>query len=89
MLMLVSFCKRLHVGVGFVFIRLLIEGKGKTWKQDQRIRLQHVDTGAYLHSHNKKYTGIAEGQQEVRNKLESNNLFYSIIASLPALAQFP
>ncbi|KAK8645238.1 hypothetical protein V6N13_119081 [Hibiscus sabdariffa] len=45
--------------------RLIIEGSGKTWKQDQRIRLQHLDTGGYLHSHNKKYTRIAGGQQEV------------------------
>ncbi|KAA8540540.1 hypothetical protein F0562_024541 [Nyssa sinensis] len=45
--------------------RLEIEGSGKTWKQDQRIRLHHVDTGGYLHSHDKKYTRIAGGQQEV------------------------
>ncbi|KMZ59312.1 Stromal cell-derived factor 2-like protein [Zostera marina] len=45
--------------------RLEIEGGGKTWKQNQNIRLQHVDTGGYLHSHNKKYTRIAGGQQEV------------------------
>ncbi|KAG8656817.1 hypothetical protein MANES_03G010100v8 [Manihot esculenta] len=45
--------------------RLLIEGSGKTWKQDQRIRLQHIDTGGYLHSHDKKYQRIAGGQQEV------------------------
>ncbi|EOY29358.1 Stromal cell-derived factor 2-like protein precursor isoform 1 [Theobroma cacao] len=45
--------------------RLIIEGSGKTWKQDQRIRLQHVDTGGYLHSHDKKYARIAGGQQEV------------------------
>ncbi|MBA0719568.1 hypothetical protein Golax_007233, partial [Gossypium laxum] len=45
--------------------RLLIEGSGKTWKQDQRIRLQHIDTGGYLHSHDKKYARIAGGQQEV------------------------
>ncbi|XVE53546.1 hypothetical protein DITRI_Ditri03aG0011500 [Diplodiscus trichospermus] len=44
---------------------LAIEGSGKTWKQDQRIRLQHVDTGGYLHSHDKKYSRIAGGQQEV------------------------
>ncbi|KAK9149815.1 hypothetical protein Scep_008572 [Stephania cephalantha] len=42
-----------------------IEGSGKTWKQDQRIRLRHLDTGGYLHSHDKKYTRIAGGQQEV------------------------
>ncbi|KAF9662069.1 hypothetical protein SADUNF_Sadunf18G0015100 [Salix dunnii] len=44
--------------------RLMIEGGGKTWKQDQRIRLQHVDTHGYLHSHDKKYQRIAGGQQE-------------------------
>ena len=47
------------------FSRLLVEGSGKTWKQDQRFRLQHVDTGGYLHSHDKKYQRIAGGQQEV------------------------
>lgn len=46
--------------------RLEIEGSGKTWRQDQRVRLRHVDTGGYLHSHDKKYTRIAGGQQEVR-----------------------
>ncbi|KAL3617713.1 Stromal cell-derived factor 2-like protein [Castilleja foliolosa] len=45
--------------------RVDIEGNGKTWRQDQRVRLNHVDTGGYLHSHNKKYTRIAGGQQEV------------------------
>ncbi|CAM8970448.1 unnamed protein product [Rhodiola kirilowii] len=45
--------------------RLIIEGSGKTWKQDQRVRLHHVDTQGYLHSHNKKYQRIAGGQQEV------------------------
>lgn len=49
-----------------VFCRVMIEGSGKTWKQDQRVRIQHVDTGVYLHSHDKKYTRIAGGQQEVR-----------------------
>ncbi|XP_042442070.1 stromal cell-derived factor 2-like protein [Zingiber officinale] len=47
------------------FWRLEIVGNGKTWRQDQRIRLQHVDTVSYLHSHDKKYTRIAGGQQEV------------------------
>ncbi|KAK4413990.1 Stromal cell-derived factor 2-like protein [Sesamum alatum] len=45
--------------------RLEIEGSGKTWRQDQRVRLLHVDTGGYLHSHDKKYSRIAGGQQEV------------------------
>lgn len=48
-----------------LFSSLEIEGSGKTWRQDQRIRLQHVDTGGYLHSHDKKYSRIAGGQQEV------------------------
>lgn len=47
------------------FWRLHIEGSSKTWRQDQRIRLQHVDTSGYLHSHDKKYQRIAGGQQEV------------------------
>ncbi|CAN8284224.1 unnamed protein product [Cochlearia groenlandica] len=45
--------------------KLIIEGSGKTWKQDQRVRLQHIDTSGYLHSHDKKYQRIAGGQQEV------------------------
>ncbi|CAI0541012.1 unnamed protein product [Linum tenue] len=45
--------------------RLVTEGGEKTWKQNQRVRLHHVDTGAYLHSHDKKYQRIAGGQQEV------------------------
>lgn len=52
-----------------IFCRLMIEGTGKTWKQEQRIRLQHVDTSGYLHSHDKKYQRIAGGQQEVRAEL--------------------
>lgn len=47
---------------------LEIEGSGKIWRQDQRVRLRHVDTRGYLHSHDKKYTRIAGGQQEVRIK---------------------
>ncbi|KAL9231969.1 hypothetical protein vseg_007125 [Gypsophila vaccaria] len=45
--------------------KLEIEGKGNVWRQNQKIRLQHVDTGGYLHSHDKKYQRIAGGQQEV------------------------
>ncbi|CAM0904930.1 unnamed protein product [Alopecurus aequalis] len=44
---------------------LEIEGGGKTWRQNQRIRLRHVDTGGYLHSHDRKFTRTAGGQQEV------------------------
>jgi hypothetical protein len=55
--------------------RVMIERSGTTWKQDKKIRLQHVDTGGYLHSHNKKYQRIAGGQQEVcgiREKQQNN-----------------
>ena len=45
--------------------RLEIEGKDKVWKRDQKVRLRHVDTGGYLHSHNKKYNRLGGGQQEV------------------------
>lgn len=48
-----------------VSCRLEIEGGGKLWKQDQKVRLRHVDTGGYLHSHNKKYNRLGGGQQEV------------------------
>ncbi|KAJ7542829.1 hypothetical protein O6H91_09G014100 [Diphasiastrum complanatum] len=45
--------------------RLEIEGKGNVWMRDQKVRLIHLDTGTYLHSHDKKYTRIVAGQQEV------------------------
>ncbi|GFP82789.1 stromal cell-derived factor 2-like protein [Phtheirospermum japonicum] len=41
--------------------RLEIEGSGKTWRQDQRIRLRHVDTGGYLHTEG-VYLPVAEGK---------------------------
>ncbi|KAL6647530.1 hypothetical protein ACP70R_014967 [Stipagrostis hirtigluma subsp. patula] len=44
--------------------RLEIEGSGKVWKRDQKVRLRHIDTGGYLHSHNKKYNRLGGGQQE-------------------------
>ncbi|WOK94037.1 hypothetical protein Cni_G02739 [Canna indica] len=47
------------------FWHLEIESSGKTWRKEQRVRLRHVDTGGYLHSHDKKYNRIAGGQQEV------------------------
>lgn len=45
--------------------RLEIEGMGSVWLRDQKVRLRHVDTNAYLHSHDKKYSRIVTGQQEV------------------------
>ena len=70
--------------------RLEIEGSGETWRQDQRVRLQHVDTGGYLHSHNKKYSRIAGAQQEVLLVIHilGNNLanvpFGSLLFNYPA-----
>ncbi|KAH9533896.1 hypothetical protein CY35_18G076600 [Sphagnum magellanicum] len=45
--------------------KLEIEGTGSVWLRDQKVRLRHVDTNAYLHSHDKKYSRIVTGQQEV------------------------
>ncbi|GBG84577.1 hypothetical protein CBR_g38858 [Chara braunii] len=42
----------------------LESGKGD-WRRDQKVRFFHVDTGAYLHSHDKKYSHPIKGQQEV------------------------
>lgn len=57
--------------------RLEIEGKGKVWMQDQKVRLRHVDTNGYLHSHDKKYSRIVSGQQEVcgMGKKNADNLW--------------
>jgi dolichyl-phosphate-mannose--protein O-mannosyl transferase len=52
--------------------RLMIEGSGTTWRLDERVRFQHIDTGSYLHSHDKKYQRIAGGQQEVCGIREKN-----------------
>lgn len=49
-----------------LLFRLEIEGSGKSWRQDQKVRLFHVDTQGYLHSHDKKFSRTAGGQQEVR-----------------------
>ncbi|CAI5460096.1 unnamed protein product [Closterium sp. Yama58-4] len=45
--------------------RLEIEGRGTLWMRDQKVRLQHVDTGGYLHSHNKQYGRPIAGQYEI------------------------
>lgn len=63
--MIISYIRLVMPYTVAIFCRLEIEGSGKTWRQDQRIRLQHIDTGGYLHSHDKKYSRIAGGQQEV------------------------
>jgi len=52
--------------------RLEIEGKGNVWMQDQKVRLRHVDTNGYLHSHDKKYSRIVQGQQEVCGVMKKN-----------------
>ncbi|QHO37382.1 stromal cell-derived factor 2-like protein isoform X1 [Arachis duranensis] len=49
--------------------KLLIEGSGKNWKQDQKIRLQHLKTRGYLHSHDKTYSSrIVGGHHEEKRK---------------------
>lgn len=45
--------------------RLEIEGRGSVWLKDQKVRLQHADTDAYLHSHNKQFGQPIAGQHEV------------------------
>lgn len=52
--------------------KLEIEGKGAVWMQDQKVRLRHVDTNGYLHSHDKKYSRIVQGQQEVCGVAKKN-----------------
>ncbi|KAL3683201.1 hypothetical protein R1sor_001223 [Riccia sorocarpa] len=59
--------------------KLIIEGKAKVWLRDQKVRFLHVDTGGYLHSHDKKYSRIVSGQQEVCGipKKNSDNLWFA------------
>ncbi|PHT79462.1 hypothetical protein T459_17514 [Capsicum annuum] len=46
-----------------------IEGSRKPGgRQNQRIRLQYIDSGGYLHGHDKKYIQIGESQQEVSSR---------------------
>lgn len=41
------------------------DGRGE-WKQNIKVRLRHVDTGVYLHSHDRhRYSHPISGQQEV------------------------
>ena len=35
------------------------------WLRDQKVRLKHVDTNGYLHSHDMKYPRPIAGQHEV------------------------
>uniref|UniRef100_A0A7S0MRV7 MIR domain-containing protein n=1 Tax=Pyramimonas obovata TaxID=1411642 RepID=A0A7S0MRV7_9CHLO len=39
--------------------------KGSQWNKDDKVRLMHVDTSAYLGSHDKKFGRPIAGQQEV------------------------
>eukprot|EP00270_Netrium_digitus_P017226 TRINITY_DN628_c0_g1_i1.p1 TRINITY_DN628_c0_g1~~TRINITY_DN628_c0_g1_i1.p1 ORF type:complete len:234 (+),score=31.10 TRINITY_DN628_c0_g1_i1:53-703(+) len=38
---------------------------GGVWMRDQKVRLQHVDTSGWLHSHDRKYGRPIAGQYEV------------------------
>mmetsp|Transcript_29537 Transcript_29537/g.94745 ORF Transcript_29537/g.94745 Transcript_29537/m.94745 type:complete len:97 (-) Transcript_29537:72-362(-) len=42
-----------------------VEVDGAAWVQDQKVRFQHVDTSAYLNTHDKKFGRPIAGQQEV------------------------
>lgn len=42
------------------------------WKRDQIVRLIHVDTGKFLHSHGHKYGHPIPGQQEITGFHEQN-----------------
>ncbi|MEW5313688.1 MAG: hypothetical protein WDW38_005233 [Sanguina aurantia] len=41
------------------------DSKYKSWKQDQKIRLKHLDTGFYMHSQDAKFGAPIAGQDEV------------------------
>ncbi len=51
--------------------RLICE-ENEHWGRDERVRLQHVDTSKYLHSHNKAYGNPIPGQLEVTAVPRSN-----------------
>ncbi len=57
--------------------RLEIEGTASVWLRDQKVRLRHVNTNGYLHSHDKKYNRIVTGHQEVCGvtKKSSDNIW--------------
>jgi dolichyl-phosphate-mannose--protein O-mannosyl transferase len=57
--------------------RLEIEGTASVWLRDQKVRLRHVNTNSYLHSHDKKYNRIVTGHQEVCGvtKKSSDNIW--------------
>ncbi|GMH32212.1 hypothetical protein BSKO_00046 [Bryopsis sp. KO-2023] len=41
------------------------DSRNKSWERDTKVRFKHVDTGAFLLSHNRKYSNPIHGQQEV------------------------
>lgn len=47
--------------------------KGGVWLRDQKIRLKHVDTHGYLHSHDKKYGRPIAGQHEICGVQQKSN----------------
>ncbi|CAK9219543.1 unnamed protein product [Sphagnum troendelagicum] len=57
--------------------KLEIEGTASVWLRDQKVRLRHVNTNGYLHSHDKKYNRIVTGHQEVCGvtKKSSDNIW--------------
>lgn len=50
--------------------KLEIEGNNAVWTLDQKMRLRHIDTNAYLHSHNMRYNQL--NQREVCGMTKKN-----------------
>ncbi|KAG0566950.1 hypothetical protein KC19_7G099300 [Ceratodon purpureus] len=55
--------------------KLEIEGKDSVWTLDQKVRLRHVDTNGYLHSHNMKYNQLNQREVCGVTKKNADNLW--------------
>lgn len=57
--------------------KLEIEGKDSVWTLDRKVRLRHVDTDGYLHSHNMKYNQLNQREVCGVTKKNADNLWYA------------
>ncbi|KAG0479534.1 hypothetical protein HPP92_010392 [Vanilla planifolia] len=64
--------------------QLDIEGNG-TWKRNQRIKLRHIDTGAYLHSHKHRYKGSVEGSRRYTKFWMPKSQFVNFKVHIPII----
>lgn len=55
--------------------KLEIEGKDSVWTLDQKVRLRHVDTNGYLHSHNMKFNQLNQREVCGVTKKNADNLW--------------